>query len=912
MRLKDRCPEWKAFIGLTAVLIILYALFSPPCSYSAVHDTEIEQEIIMAVEYEGLTRIEEEELTDIMSIRTGDLLDSDLLGEAVKRAFKKGVFRDVLVVKEPYAGGVKLKFILKEIPLIKKIILKGNDHFSKGSIKKIISFNEEEDFREEVLEQMEYALLQFYKRKGFRDAVVKIHAGESKAPPAVNLYVDINEGEPVIVKNIEIPEDAKEQMKLSEGDILNIDLLDKDMVRLTEYYKSQNYLNPVVGPYEIIDDRLIIPLEKGPLLELSFDGNTVYDDDELADEVPFIDDEMVSEETIRGTVERIRKLYLGKGYLYAQIVSAIEEEGDVIRVSFVIFEGRKVILRKVEFEGVSVSEKAVAEIVSLEVDKPYDENSAERSFETLTGFYHALGYLEMNVKDVKKEFDNEGVALSIKFIIDEGPQTTIKDIAVSGNMNIDKEVIIEALAIEDGAAYNMIDINDARYRALSLYRRHGYLDARVDIESEVHDDKASLHFRIIENELYIVGKIIVRGNYKTKPKIIKREFSIEEGTPCNDEEFLKIKQRLYKLGIFNEVSIDLQDTNTKINGISVKDVVVTLREGNPGAVELGIGYGEYEHLRGLIDIRYNNIGGYNREVGLRTEMSSVEERYVLNFREPWLFNRSDLSFNLFLLNEETRNVNIDTDEVLYKIDRFSLLGNIEKEITSRLKLNLSYEYSFVDTKDVDPDVILTKEDTGTLGIGSVSTSLFYDTRDNPFNPESGSINGIILKVSSKPFLSETEFFKGTFQSSWFFKLRKKVVLACSLKGGAAYAFEGAKELPLIERFFLGGRTTVRGYSHDTLGPKGDNNNPTGGNAFALFNGELRFDVGRGFGLVTFVDAGNVWRLVDDIGTELKYTAGAGLRYNTPVGPLRLDYGHKLRREVDLSSGEVHFSFGHAF
>ena len=96
------------------------------------------------------------------------------------------------------------------------------------------------------------------------------------------------------------------------------------------------------------------------------------------------------------------------------------------------------------------------------------------------------------------------------------------------------------------------------------------------------------------------------------------------------------------------------------------------------------------------------------------------------------------------------------------------------------------------------------------------------------------------------------------------------------------------------------------------GPKGANNNPTGGNAFALLNAELRFDAGKGFGLVTFVDAGNVWRLVEDSGTELKYTAGAGIRYNTPVGPLRLDYGRKLKKEAGLSTGEVHFSFGHAF
>ncbi len=904
-RTTKRYNEWKTVIKLIVLFLMLSFTLPLPFAHS-------EGLIVREVEYVGLNRINEEELSDIMSISAGKPLDRDLLGEAVKRGFRKEIFTDIQIVTEPYDGGVKLKVIVKEIPLIRKIIVRGNKYFSTRNIKKIISFRDDEDFREDISGQEKSALLLFYKRNGFRDVAVEIHAAESEKPPALNLYVDINEGAPLIVKNIEIPEDAKKQMKLSEGDILNIDLLDKDIVRLTEYYKSQNYLNPVVGPYEIIDDRLVIPLEKGPQLELSFDGNTVYDDDDLEEEVTFIDDEMVSEDSIKESVERIRKMYLSKGYLYAQVVSGIEEEEDVIRVSFVIFEGRKVILRKMEFEGVSVSDKAVEAIVSLEVEKPYDENRVKSSSESLTRFYNSLGYLKMRVNDVEKDFDKDGTGLNITFVIEEGPQTTIRDVTITGNENIGKEEIKKTAGIKNEAAYNPIDITDARLRVLSLYRRHGYLDARVDIESEVNDDNASLYFRITENESFVVGKIIIRGNYKTKLKIIKREFSIKEGDPCNEEEFLKIKQRLYKLGIFNEVSIDLHDANTKIKGGSVKDVIVSLREGNPGSVELAVGYGDYERFRGGIDIRYNNIGGYNREAGLRAEYSSVEERYVFNFREPWLFNRPDLSFSLFLLAETTSNVNIDTRDVLYNIDRFSLLGNIEKVITSRLKSNLSYEYSFVDTYDVNPDVILTKEDVGTLGIGSVSTSLFYDLRDNPFNPESGSINGIVLKWASKAFLSETGFLKVTVQSSWFFKLRKRIVLACSVRGGTAYAFEGSKELPLVERFFLGGRTTVRGYSHDTLGPKGDNGSPTGGNAFALLNAELRFDVGKGFGFVTFVDAGNVWRLVDDIGTELKYTAGAGLRYNTPVGPLRLDYGHKLEEEEGLSSGEVHFTFGHVF
>jgi outer membrane protein insertion porin family len=130
--------------------------------------------------------------------------------------------------------------------------------------------------------------------------------------------------------------------------------------------------------------------------------------------------------------------------------------------------------------------------------------------------------------------------------------------------------------------------------------------------------------------------------------------------------------------------------------------------------------------------------------------------------------------------------------------------------------------------------------------------------------------------------------------------------------GVAHAWGSSEILPLVERFFLGGRSTVRGYAQDTLGPRGGAGNPTGGNAFIETNLELRTSLGKGIGLVTFLDSGNVWQKAGDINWSLKHAVGLGLRYNTPVGPLRVDYGYKLKKEEGLSRGEIFFSIGQAF
>ncbi|HEW81705.1 MAG TPA: hypothetical protein ENH18_04960, partial [Nitrospirae bacterium] len=290
---------------IAAVIIMFFCVLPVSGAFSGT--------TIRKVEYVGLTRIDGEELTDIMSIRAGDVFDSNILHKAVKRAFKKGVFRDIRVESEVYGDGIKLRFVLEEIPLIRKIIVNGNEHFSSGRIKDIIPFRTKEDFMEELTASAESDIIHFYNRKGFADARVEIVPKAEGETSLVDLFVNITEGTPLVINKIETDESAKKRMKLSEGDIFDRDILEKDIKKLIGYYKSKNYIDPVVGPYEFMDGILVVPVKTGPKLELIFKGNTVYDNDELEKEVSFIDDRTVTEDILRETAERIRKLYLNKG-----------------------------------------------------------------------------------------------------------------------------------------------------------------------------------------------------------------------------------------------------------------------------------------------------------------------------------------------------------------------------------------------------------------------------------------------------------------------------------------------------------------------------------------------------------------------------------------------------------------------
>ncbi len=900
------CPHgiYKMFftLGLFVLIIILF----PSSIAYAIEDGVMIKEI----EISGLNRISHEELIYLLDLKAGQALEKKKIGAGLRRVFKKGLFLDIQVISEPVKEGIRLKFVVKEVQIVNKVSFEGIENIPKGDIKKEFLFKKGDDFREELLEKARLQLTKYYLNRGYPDAVLNIFSHGAHTSDRVNLDIVINQGRPLIIKNVTLPADAEVFIKMIRGDVFDKEKLEGDIKKLREHYKRENYINPVIGPYRFVDGYLDIPVDPGPRLHVAFKNNTVFSSKKLKKEVPFLENEEVTDESVSETVNRIRKLYLGKGYYYAQVAAGIERSDHLVKVTFMIFEGEKVLLSKVHINGEQVDHETVMKIIPFKEGKPYNDNLLESGKDALVRFYHALGYLQFEIKDVKRQFSEDGLEVSIEFDVNEGLQTRIDSIEIQGNKKLSQSRIMRSIQIQEGDSYNTVDIGDARYGVLSLYRSKGYVDAYVETKSVIKGNKASLIFVIAENRPSVIGKMIIRGNKKTKTSVIEREFTVREGDPYDQQEITRIRQRLYKLGIFGEVAINMldRDDDKKI----VRDVLVSLKEGKAGTVEVALGYSDYEELRGSFDISYRNLGGQNRQIGFRTEQSSVVERYVLNFVEPWFLNIRSLPLKMFLMKEDTRAVNPETRDLLYRVDKFSYIAGIEKELINGLRAGLNYEYSFTDTTDVEPGIILSKEDTGNLGIGSISPSLFYDNRDKPFDPTSGSRHGIVMKFASRAFLSETEFVKASFQSSWYFQLKKGTVFAFSVRGGLAHSFEEANEVPLIERYFLGGRSTVRGYTNDTLGPKDEDGNPTGGNLFALVNIEFRFSIWRGFGIVAFLDNGNVWQSADDLDSSLKHTVGGGLRYSTPIGPVRVDYGYKLNRESDESVGEAHFSFGHAF
>ena len=865
--------------------------------------------LIGDIEISGLHSIGKGEFLSLLDIASGEPVDADTVRSGIKRAFLKGIFEDIAV---EIIEGEKAKAVIhvKERDYIQRIDIRGDSALSKKTIKTLFMLKEGQILMCDTLKKAVEELKPRIAMLGFPHVMVRAELERLKEPYRIAIRLHIDTGEPERLKKINISGAGDEiisVMKLSEGDVYTRDSMKKDIERIRTYYKKKKHFKPVVGPYTFANGVLSMSIQPGKRLLISVEGNDAVSAKNLLKEMPFFEAEDFSDDIVEEAMQRVLALYHTKGYPFVQIAPVTTSKDDLILLTFFIFEGQQIEIRNIIFSGNTLPEASLKEIMSLKEGKIYNPDLIDSERETLSNFYSSLGYLSAAVGEFQTRYAEGNQEIDITVAISEGLKTTIERVDIVGANIVSEEALRNIIALKTGDAYNEIDILDARFRVLEYYSQKGFPDAIVSAKREIEGQNARIEYQIQEGEISLFGKVIITGNYRTNYTVVKRELLQQEGTPFNYSILTKERQKLYKLGLFTDI-----DSETLDSADGRKDVLIRLREGNAGSVEVSLGYAEYERYRGVVDIGYRNFFGMNRQGSVRFELSSLEKRYIVQYYEPW-FLGYPIHFRTYMLGEDREEINVDTRDTSYHLKRHSINAGFEKKISDSVKADLYYEFSLVNTYDVQPDIVLSREDTGRLVISGFRFGVIYDTRDNPFNPSKGILSGISIKATSPVFFSETDFVKLIYYGNVYHKITRGLVLAASLRGGLAQGYFDTDELPIVERFFLGGRTTVRGYIQDGLGPKGEDETPIGGNAFLMENLELRVSITDSLGLVAFLDGGNVWRKMNEMSlNDFKFTTGLGLRYSTPVGPVRVDYGHKLQREKGESAGEVHFSIGHAF
>ncbi len=868
-----------------------------------------------------------DQVLQLLGLKPGDQYSGPAIRQGISLLYFKGTYKDIRVEAFPDKGGVRLTYVLVPITVVRKMVIAGNSSISTDAIRDAVPRIEGKELHEEKFPSLRADILALYQTEGFYDTVVTFRTEALDEPHQLALHIDITEGVPTLIGAIDFvgntvfrDKDLTAVMKSRVGGRLRRDLLlDSDLEAIRKKYSDAGYPAAKPGPVDIsFRNRMayvrIFGVE-GPRVIVRFTGNQSISASTLKQSLLIWSEHDVSSDVVDSSADKIKRLYEEKGYPDVTVDIKKSEGPGMLNLEFAINEGPHVSVGKITLQGnrVFTAREIKGQMALREPGwfrfPPFRKDLLDKDIDNLRDRYLEAGYLSATIKSTVS-FSPDRRTADILIEITEGTRTMTGSVTFEGNKVFTSADLLGKLELKPGAPFNDRLLDEDKYRILSAYTNKGYLYAGVEVEKSPAYGAIDVRYRITEDRPVRIGKIILRGNSRTHDAVIMRELLVKPGDVYDYGAILASQQRIYHLGYFSLAKFEPLHPGEKEY---VKDMLLTVDERPAGAVEVGAGYGDLDRIRGYVELSHRNLWGTARYTSLRFEESNILKRAIFNFQEPWLFNR-DMDGKFSLVWSDSEKLNSDTRELYYKTRKTSASFGVEKSY-GNLKPSLTYQFENVVNYNVLQAAQLTPEDSGRVLVSSLSPALLLDLRDDVFNPHRGALYGITLKEALSALWSQTDFSKVTVQGSWFLPVNTSVV-ALSARAGTVWPFRGTTETPLHERFYVGGSTTVRGFTQDSIGPSSVDANgdviPQGGQSMAILNLELRINPGEGLGFVVFTDAGNVWPKQEINLADLRASYGAGIRYGTPIGPLRIDYGQKIRRLPGESPGEIHFNIGNTF
>lgn len=574
--------------------------------------------------------------------------------------------------------------------------------------------------------------------------------------------------------------------------------------------------------------------------------------------------------------------------------------------------------------------------------------------------------------------------VAIRFDIEEGPQTIVSGVEFAGNTTISTATLIEQMALQAGKPFYRPQLSVDRDTIERLFRNQGFQSVSVISQLAFATDRqmVGLTWTIREGDQVKVDRVLINGNARVSTQLIQRELTIRSGSPMSDDAMIESQRRLASLGLFRRVRIselprtgslfrdvlvDLEEAETTTidygGGLEVSGIGERAEDGSGAEDKIYVG------PRGFFSISRRNLWGKNRSVTLfgrvtfRQDAEDPDDpeesgnygfndyRGLFTFREPRAYGTAgDAQFTAFV--EQSRRTSFTFNRKGLTTDYARKLGAFT--LTARY----TFDYTKVFDEQIQADAqLLIDRLFPQVKLSKFFGAILRDSRDDVLDPQRGSVVGLDTSVAARFYGSEVGFAK-TFAQGFIYRRLpgRGIVLAAGARVGVAVGFKQAveppleiaafrarvsgvadvaprqvaaneifpteiREVPVSERFFAGGDTTVRGFALDRLGTAltlDSQGFPQGGNGMAIFNLELRAPYWKNLQFVWFTDAGNVFKNATDIRLdELRLSSGLGFRYRSPIGPLRVDWGWKLSTRLLLTGGRersnvLHISLGQAF
>lgn len=898
----------------TALLVLALVQAEIPWGRAPLHELRV----VASAETKG--RVE-----NLLALTPGQLVTRMDVREGVQALLASGEFVDAVVRARLTSRGVVLEVEVVPAERVGKVHFEGLPRPLRQRVAGVLGLSPGAVLDRLALDTALSEARRAVRAAGYPDATLEVQMEPTPEQVATGVRVVAQLGAPLVLTRLVAPgsllpsQELEEIVRLRPGAILSDERLEQARRRLATHLRRRGWWAADVRPPRVEPSdsgtTVILEVDRGPRYRLELSGLQASKP-LLEAALPFVrGGEPFEESDLEALLTRVSRHCQGEGRLLATVTGEVigGQDERILRIAVKGTEKRPI--REVQFLGVSgISAQALRERIGVRRGRPWVWGREPVTSETLEWDRVSIltvlqreGWADAQVEAALLELVDGGVIVA--FPVSMGTRRTVSELVIDGMV---EGVALPPIPLVPGGPWSRAGQEESRALVEGTLRNAGYLDARVAVTSDCQGDSCTVRLSVTPGLLVVLDRVVVAGVVRTSERVVHRLSTLKVGEPLGAAQQLETQRRLLAPGIFQSATvrpIPGQEHRPR------RGVVIDLKEAPLRSYGFGLGWDSEGGGRASASWSHLNPLGTGGALFTEASYSGRRQRLQLTYREPSPLGLFGVPLWLSVYRYDA---NFETFSLLERGAWFEL-GDRERRPG---RIMLRYEYQIVEPQ-APPEILSGLErEKQNLKIASIIPFAVWDSRDDVFSPSRGVLARAELQSAFKLFLADADFDKLNLALAGY-RPAARGVLAGALRSGVAVPRHGDRSagdnllLPINVRFFAGGQVSHRAFALDRLGVPGQTldaqGKPVGGAALLLANLEWRRRLTGAIGFNVFLDGGNVWagrRLVDL--DDMRWGAGVGLRFETPVGPIRLEYGWKLDRKVGENAGELFFSLGNPF
>lgn len=830
-------------------------------------------------------------------------------------------------------------FRLKPFARIKDIHISGNFPLLEAEVLDVMTVYTGDAYRPDILDEQAAYIRELFRAEGYIDPEVAVRAERDPKDGHYIAHVGINRGAYYEITRVR----ARGNDHLSGARILfrlNTwqsslliggakrlinEELEADLETIRRIYWSSGFCEARVDADVRLDEnraraRIVFDITEGPRYDLTITGNDAFRTRSLRRELTIYEEGNVNDFGLRKSIRNLENRYREAGYLDVRIHrtdEVVERDGDPHReITLSIDEGPRYIVDSVEIDG--NRNLSTDRIMDQMLTTPprffhagqYNPATLNEDAAAIRSIYRQRGYLSPVVEPsigTRRAEDENILLVDVRINIREGPRTAISDVRIEGLEIFDEADALRRLPVRTGDVYRDHRIQDARNRLAARISEQGYPHVRVETGTTMSRDEteAELVFHVDQGPYVEMGEMIFVGNFITRDKTMSRPARLSRNEPFSLQAMLEAQRNIRNVNALETARFQTIGLEEKADRVTL---LTTVNEKKPYFFQFATGYDTSRLFYFNTGTGTINLLGRNKELRAGGELSMIGYKAEIGYTEPNLFNTgivADASVYTEKIEELNKNFGVRSTGATVGFSR---------PLTPRISASLGFLYDYRDQYRTD-DTPIDPEDEDQYRSRTVlvtTPGITYDSTDSFVRPTRGIRASASVGISRGIDNDLDNFFKYRLNTRYYYTPSRRLTFAVMGQVGYIDPYGEKEDIPDDQLFYLGGTMNVRGFSENRLRVD-ENRDPVGGLVSLLGTIEARYNIGRNFELATFYDTGSIRQALRDEGSsEWRSSAGLGLRYHTPIGPIGLMHGWKLDRKEGESPGAYHFTIGYTF